>query len=513
MADLSTKERDALADSDFAVPGKRQLPMHDADHARLAWTQVDRTQGLTSAEKATAKRRIRDRLKELGEPMADDKQDGARIELPTITRSVGAEQVAWLPITRIDEAKREVEAVATSEATDTYRTSFDYEASKKAFGAWAGNVREMHEPKAVGRKVDVQFDDAKRQVVVRSKISKGAQDTWEKVLDGTLSGYSIGGTNGVWEPVPADKRAAGGPEKRCIGYELVELSLVDNASNPDAHGLTIFRGAEAASEAFAELDEPTEQRAGRAISAATSEKLHGMRDHALAGARGAMDTCGCDECGALAKLLDPDSDGDIDIPGSAADTDGDAGDMRTAWASIERLIKAEYKTVTDQLAELRGADTARNQAADIERFGQLSGEIGKVSAVLTAIEGRLATIEQQEAGSGPVVRAVPGLTPVDKPQPGSVSGGGAANGSDRVAVLTEIARNTTDPQVQVFLAAEIMRAQGTFRRSAGESRKQRNDASIASVGERYHRRDDCPHPHRAGGHQACCHHRDGPDWL
>lgn len=81
-----------------------------------------------------------------------------------------------IPITRIDREQRIVEGVATSEAVDTFGTVFDYDASKKAFSDWAGNVREMHDRKAVGRRFEIRFDDAKRQVIVRSKISKGAQD-------------------------------------------------------------------------------------------------------------------------------------------------------------------------------------------------------------------------------------------------------------------------------------------------------------------------------------------------
>ena len=63
---LTKKERDALPDSDFAVPGKRELPIHDEKHARLAWDMVDRTADLTDEERTEARERIRHRAKELG---------------------------------------------------------------------------------------------------------------------------------------------------------------------------------------------------------------------------------------------------------------------------------------------------------------------------------------------------------------------------------------------------------------------------------------------------------------
>jgi HAMP domain-containing protein len=68
---LSTKERDQLPASDFAVPGKRKLPMHDAHHLRLAWSQVGRTGGLTEAERKEARERIKRRAAELGIDTSD----------------------------------------------------------------------------------------------------------------------------------------------------------------------------------------------------------------------------------------------------------------------------------------------------------------------------------------------------------------------------------------------------------------------------------------------------------
>ena len=65
-ASLSTEERNALPGSDFAVPSKRALPMHDKTHVKLAWDMVDRTQGLSPAERADARKRILRRARELG---------------------------------------------------------------------------------------------------------------------------------------------------------------------------------------------------------------------------------------------------------------------------------------------------------------------------------------------------------------------------------------------------------------------------------------------------------------
>ncbi|WGS53571.1 hypothetical protein LFL96_21170 [Paraburkholderia sp. D15] len=68
---LSKEERDALPPAHFAVPGKRKLPINDDTHTRLAWDQVDRTQGLAEAERSEARARILRRAKELGIDTSD----------------------------------------------------------------------------------------------------------------------------------------------------------------------------------------------------------------------------------------------------------------------------------------------------------------------------------------------------------------------------------------------------------------------------------------------------------
>ena len=165
-----------------------------------------------------------------------------------------ASRVGYAPIVRVDAARREIELCATSEALDAHGTIFDYDASKDAFTRWIGNVREMHERRAVGQRVEVRCDDETRRIYVRARISRGAQDTWEKVLDGTLRGASIGASNVVWR---RERRGISGRARAvnvATRYDLAELSLVDNPSNPDALGVTIVRDAEPDLAALDRLD-------------------------------------------------------------------------------------------------------------------------------------------------------------------------------------------------------------------------------------------------------------------
>jgi hypothetical protein len=106
--------------------------------------------------------------------------------MPDETRTTGAdavEQVLTAPITRVDAEQRLVTVTATSESVDSYSTPFAYEASKDAFMRWIGNVREMHECRAVGARVGVRFDDAERRVYVLSLDAWIPSSTLNSPLD------------------------------------------------------------------------------------------------------------------------------------------------------------------------------------------------------------------------------------------------------------------------------------------------------------------------------------------
>jgi len=124
-------------------------------------------------------------------PAANARADDASAELAAgAPAGSGVTRVGYAPIVRVDAPRRGIELCATSEAIDSYGTVFDYAASKDAFQRWIGNVREMLERRAVGSSVAVRFDDPACRIYVTVRISCGAQDTWEKILDGTLRGAS-----------------------------------------------------------------------------------------------------------------------------------------------------------------------------------------------------------------------------------------------------------------------------------------------------------------------------------
>jgi len=154
-----------------------------------------------------------------------------------------------VPIAKIDKENRIVSGFATLDNVDQHGDVVTADASTKAFTRFRGNLREMHAPIAVGKVLkfdEVEFYDAEsdsiyRGVFVDAFVSRGSQDTWEKVLDGTLSGFSIGGKvlaeeNKVVKS--ADKESL---VRHIIDYELLELSLVDSPANQFANVLTISK--------------------------------------------------------------------------------------------------------------------------------------------------------------------------------------------------------------------------------------------------------------------------------
>jgi hypothetical protein len=142
------------------------------------------------------------------------------------------------PINFIKKEERIVTGIATADNVDKAGDIVDFSGSEIAFKNWAGNIREMHSPIAVGKAISYTpkkliGPDGKEYnaIEVSAYISKGAQSTWEKVLDGTLRAFSIGGKILKKEAV-AGKMHNGRQMHLIKEYELGELSLVDNPANP-----------------------------------------------------------------------------------------------------------------------------------------------------------------------------------------------------------------------------------------------------------------------------------------
>lgn len=150
-----------------------------------------------------------------------------------------------VPFTKVNREKRTVSGFATLDNVDQTGDVVTAEASLKAFEGFRGNLREMHNSTAVGKvvsfKPETYYDPKTKEfyngVYVDAYVSKGAQDTWEKVLDGTLSGFSIGGK--INESDNEVNKANGKTVRFIKDYDLIELSIVDSPANELCNVLSI----------------------------------------------------------------------------------------------------------------------------------------------------------------------------------------------------------------------------------------------------------------------------------
>jgi hypothetical protein len=150
-----------------------------------------------------------------------------------------------VPFTKVNREKRTVSGFATLDNLDQTGDVVTAEASIKAFESFRGNIREMHGSNAVGKMISFKpetfYDPFTKEfyngVYVDAYISKGAQDTWEKVLDGTLSGFSIGGK--IIESDNEVNKSTGKTTRFIKEYSLMELSIVDSPANELCNILSI----------------------------------------------------------------------------------------------------------------------------------------------------------------------------------------------------------------------------------------------------------------------------------
>ena len=130
----------------------------------------------------------------------------------------------YAQIRKIDEDQRMVWGVASSESVDSDGEVVTKQAMQDAWDNYMkfANVREMHQPSAVGVVKEYSFDDNATNIGVYVVDDMA----WKKVKEGVYKGFSIGGRKlpGGYDPAT----------KTISALDLVEISLVDRPANPEA---------------------------------------------------------------------------------------------------------------------------------------------------------------------------------------------------------------------------------------------------------------------------------------
>lgn len=126
----------------------------------------------------------------------------------------------YITFEKMDEDQKMVYGYASTESLDSQGEVVKRGAIERALSDFMrfANMREMHQPSAVGKVKEARVDD--KGLFIGAKIVDGT--AWEKVKEGVYNGFSIGGR--IVEKV-------GNEIKDLI---LEEISLVDRPANPDA---------------------------------------------------------------------------------------------------------------------------------------------------------------------------------------------------------------------------------------------------------------------------------------
>jgi len=218
----------------------------------------------------------------------------------------------FIPITKVDVARRLVYGTIAEEIADRSGEIMDYASAKPMFQAWSsdiekasngkslGNLRAMHGNVAAGKLEQLAFDDEARKILCCGKVVD--DNEWKKVLDGVYTGFSMGGNYA--------RRWQDETQPHLMRYtpQPVEVSLVDNPCIPTAtfevlkeDGSCELRKFQSRGEAIAKI--------GARNSKADLARLQALHD--LAVELGAQ----CDS----AAHDDADDDGDDDADKNARD--------------------------------------------------------------------------------------------------------------------------------------------------------------------------------------------------
>ena len=142
----------------------------------------------------------------------------------------------FIPITKVDAARRLVYGLATAETEDRAGEICDYASTKPLYEKWSeeiakstrgksfGNLRAMHGPVAAGKVTAITFNDAGKQIEICAKVVDDAE--WAKVVEGVYTGFSQGGAyERRWTDAEGLTRYTAAPN---------EISLVDLPCLPQA---------------------------------------------------------------------------------------------------------------------------------------------------------------------------------------------------------------------------------------------------------------------------------------
>jgi hypothetical protein len=284
----------------------------------------------------------------------------------------------FIPITKIDAARRLVYGVVTAETPDGAGEVCDYASTKPLYQKWSqkfadatdgrsfGNLRAMHSNIAAGKLVDIAFNDEHKRIEICGKVIDDAE--WQKVEEGVYTGFSQGGRYLKRWPDPDE------PKLMRYTAEPVEVSLVDHPCLPEAtfavvkaDGSTELRKFKAsACEFFASASlRGAERRSNPDLSFEPTGLLRSARNDETLGKIGArhskVDKARIKQSHDLLVALDPDCCPGAHLPGANVELRpefspqaGEHGDEPDDNDVTEKLAKSLEHSLQQTLAKALG---------------------------------------------------------------------------------------------------------------------------------------------------------------
>lgn len=312
---------------------------------------------------------------------------------------MGNEFRAFIPFSKFDDEQRIVGGIFTSEAIDSQGEIIDFEATKAAvadYSQWR-NIREMHQPSAVGVAETIELNDVEKSAYTEAKVVDAS--AWEKVKSGVYKGFSIGGT--ITDAVDELHKDDGGNEstvRRITGYVLKEISLVDRPANPDASFVLIKRD-----------EEPEEL----AKDDAATEEADAMSADQIAAALKQLIIREISEDGTVSYDVDMLIDALRSLQWFAEDERWEAVyDAMNLAAQPRDLKKGDDMTAIEELNQqvaglVKAVEAIQNQGNELAKvdFGALAKaeDVVALREQLAKVDERLVKVEAQPAAGGPVI--------------------------------------------------------------------------------------------------------------
>jgi flagellin-specific chaperone FliS len=308
-----------------------------------------------------------------------------------------------------------------------------------------GNIREMHQPSAVGNVLKAQVVDG--QFFISAKIED--ESAWNKVKSRVYKGFSIGGKilKAVVEQLPDGRKV-----RRILKFLLSEISLVDRPANPEAE-ILVWKA-----EAFMDEEEKTPPEEKPVVTPASIVAgIQALRNQAEL--EGDMEAASM-YTQAIAMITQAKGD----EMGAEAEGEMEAEKVQKAGRAIatprmqamHKILKSLLEIMSeagDELAQkmmgVYGPAPKEEQKGEGFDAGKLAEAIQKAMAgELSKLSSAVEALAKSPMPGGPVMR------PVDKQINGS-GGGEAPKPPSEAEVLQKMYNDTVDPLVKARIGEQI----------------------------------------------------------